>query len=311
MSSTPIEVAVFGSLNMDFVVRPAGSRPGDAGRSALTNFCGRQRCQPGGGLRPDGRARRHDRLRRRGRSRRSPARRARRRRRRRDGACVRVAGSTSGVAVILVDDAAENRIVIVPGANAEVGVDDAGCGGRTACSPGPRPAARGADGRRRAGGDHRACRRASGGTEPRAGTRAAGRAVVPVDALVLNETEATLLTGDVVDDVASAMQAAVKLQGMGPATVGHAGRRWRGVCRPPRAPALPAAKVDAVDTTGGGRHVHRRHVAALVPRKLARRRRRASPFAAGLCVTRPGAQNPFHAYRTPGSAGHAGAARAR
>lgn len=292
MSSTPIEVAVFGSLNMDFVVRVP--RAPEAGETlvglALTNFCGGKGANqavacarmgvrvgmigcvgaddPGARLRA---ALAADDV---------------------GTAHVRVAGSTSGVAVILVDDAAENRIVIVPGANAEVGVDDADAAAALL----------------RAAQVLVLQLEVPMAAVVRAATiaHAAGRQVVlnpaparelpaalwsAVDTLVLNETEATTLTGDVVDDVASAMQAAVKLQGMGPATVVVTLGGDGAVLADLRAPRhFPAAKVDAVDTTAAGDTFIGAYVAALVRGSSRDAAVELAIRAAGLCVTRPGAQ---------------------
>ena len=292
MSSKPIEVAVFGSLNMDFVVRVP--RTPAAGETlvghGLTNFCGGKGANqavacarmgarvgmigcvgaddPGtrlrAGLAADGIETAH----------------------------VRVAGPTSGVAVILVDDAAENRIVIVPGANGEVSVEDAEAAAELLRSAAvvvlqlevPMAAVL-----RAATIAHAAGRQVVLNPAPARELPAALWSVI--DALVLNETEATTLTGDVVDDVASAMQAAVKLQGMGPATVVVTLGGDGAVLADSSAPRhFPALKVNAVDTTAAGDTFIGAYVAAVVRGSSPDVAVRLAVRAAGLCVTRPGAQ---------------------
>ena len=125
MSPDPIQIAVFGSLNMDLVVRVP--RTPDAGETLRAHSlathsggkganqavaCARMGARVAmiGCVGPDDfgvrlrSALAADAI---------------------DTANVRIAGSTSGVAVIFVDDDAENRIAIVSGANGEVGVNDA------------------------------------------------------------------------------------------------------------------------------------------------------------------------------------------
>ena len=133
---------------------------------------------------------------------------------------VRVAGDTSGVAVIFVDDAGENRIAIVPGANALLSASDADAASRVLGSARitvlqfevPMDAVERAAQIARASG-----RRVLLNPAP---IRAVPDSLWPmIDLLVLNETEASALAGVPVDGVEAAKRAADALALRGPTTV--------------------------------------------------------------------------------------------
>jgi ribokinase len=205
---------------------------------------------------------------------------------------VPTAGLTTGLALIMVDDAAENRITIVPGANAVVTEADA-------------------DGIREELATARVlmlqCEVPMAAVQRAAElAREAGCAVVlnpapaqplpealwgNVDILVLNETEAALLGGASVRDVRTAGEVGLMLHARGPrhviVTLGSDGlviANDRGVRH------FAALPVKAVDTTAAGDTFIGALCAALAGGEpmdagLARGIR-----AAALCVTRAGAQ---------------------
>lgn len=293
MSPPPIQIAVFGSLNMDFVVRVprapgAGetlrahgmtTHPGGKGANQAV-ACARMGARVamvgcvgaddiGARLRSVLAA---DAV---------------------DTAHVRVAGPASGVAVIFVDDRAENRIAIVPGANGEVGAGDAAAARELLRSAAitvlqlevPMDAVVAA-----AAIAHDAGRRVLLNPAP---ASALPDALWPcIDTLVLNESEAAALSGAAVDDTSSAMRVATALRGRGPATVVLTLGAGGVVLADAGAPRhFPALRVEAVDTTAAGDTFIGAYAAATVRGMDQEAAVRFAIRAAGLCVTRHGAQD--------------------
>lgn len=205
---------------------------------------------------------------------------------------VRVAGPTSGVAVILVDDAAENRIAIVPGANAEVTAADAEAADvlRSAAITVlqfevPMDAVV-----RAAELAHGAGKRVLLNPAP---VRALPAALWPyIDILVVNETEAAVLAGTAVADVSTAKAAAEALRAHGPKTVVLTlGAEGVVVADTRGSRHVPAVKVQAVDTTAAGDTFIGAFTAALVDGLSVDAAIERGVRAAAICVTRPGAQD--------------------
>jgi ribokinase len=204
---------------------------------------------------------------------------------------VAAAGDSSGIAVIIVDDAAQNRIALVAGANGLLTPQDADAVAELRTSrllllqcEVPMPAiVRAAE-----------IVDAAGGTVV---LNPAPVCALPdtlwrlVDILVVNETEAAAYAATAVDGVVAAGAAALALRARGPATVivtlgsdGVVVADARG-CR-----HFSALRVQAVDTTAAGdtfigalcaAHVGGESIDAAVAQAIR---------AAALCVTRPGAQ---------------------
>jgi ribokinase len=205
---------------------------------------------------------------------------------------VRIAGPTSGVAVIFVDDEAENRIAIVAGANAAVCPADADAAAALLQAAAltvlqlevPMEAVVQA-----AAIAHRAGRRVLLNPAPVGELPAALWPLI--DVLVLNETEAGCLAGIAVDGVASAMPACEALLARGPSTViltlGADGAVLADSdgCR-----HFPALKVDALDTTAAGDTFIGAFSAARVGGESVEQAVDLALHAAAICVTRFGAQ---------------------
>ncbi len=205
---------------------------------------------------------------------------------------VATAGDASGIAVITVDDAGENRIAIVAGANARLAVADVeAIAADIAAAPllllqfeVPLPTV------------VRAARIA----------RDAGRSVVlnpaparalpdalwsTVDLLVVNETEAAMLAGTAVDDVPAARDAALALRRRGPArVVVTLGRDGAVVADAAGCRRFHALAVEAVDTTAAGDTFIGALCAGLAEGMALDAAIALGIRAAALCVTRPGAQ---------------------
>lgn len=205
---------------------------------------------------------------------------------------VATAPTSTGVALIMVDDGAQNRISLIPGANACVGDEDiarlqddlatarllllqlevpmasvlkaATLAHSKGCSVvlNPAPA--------------RALPEALWGL---------------VDMLVLNETEATLLCGFAVDGIASAARAADALHRRGPPhvilTLGGEGAI---ACDAAGCRHFAALKVNAVDTTAAGDTFIGALCAARARGETLDAGIALGIQAAALCVTRAGAQ---------------------
>ncbi len=211
-----------------------------------------------------------------------------------DTARVRVSPrAPTGVALITVSDEGTNTIVVAPGANAELRADDV-----QASEPAIAQAAvvlcqletpletvtAAIELARRHG--------ARAVLNPAPATPLPPELLRQVDFLVPNETEASLLAGMPVADLASAHQAAEALRALGAAqilvTLGAQGVWWQGA---DGGRHFPAPRVRAVDTTAAGDTFIGGFAAALasgadVPTAIEFGQR-----AAALSVTRPDAQS--------------------
>ena len=160
----------------------------------------------------------------------------------------------SGVALIVVDDAGRNSIVVVPGANARLDAADvdrelsrigAGCVVALQLEVPLETVARAA-----------ATARARGATvvlNPAPATALADELLATVDILVLNEGEASVLTGRPVDSVDAVGRAAARLRERGAGRVlVTLGARGVLAATAGAVHHLPARRVRAVDTTGAG-----------------------------------------------------------
>lgn len=205
---------------------------------------------------------------------------------------VQVGSGGSGIAMIMVDDAAQNRIAVVGGANADVSEADAE-GLRSLLSEAgllllqleiPLPAVIRAAQVARSLGCTVLLNPAPARTLP---TELLGL----VDILVVNETEAQALTGLSRVDVSNAAEAAVLLARRGPreviVTLGEHGVVWHG---PLGARSLPALPVHAVDTTAAGDTFIGALAALRVEGRSMDEALVHAVKAAALCVTRRGAQ---------------------
>lgn len=209
-----------------------------------------------------------------------------------DTSHVRIAGSTSGVAVILVDDAAENRIVIVPGANAAISTDDVHAAHALLESAAmtvlqleiPVDVVVAAAALANAAG-----RKVLFNPAP---MRELPDPLWPlVDILVLNETEAAALTGRPVDSIAAAEVVSSELRQRGPTTVILTlGAEGAVLADPSGCRHVAAVKVAAVDTTAAGDTFIGAFAAATVAGLPAGEAVDYAVRAAALCVTRLGAQ---------------------
>jgi ribokinase len=167
-----------------------------------------------------------------------------------DGSWVRtVAGGRTGIASIGVDAGGENRIVVVPGANALVAADqvpDLAPAVLLASLEVPLPVVTAA---------FVQARRAGMTTilNPAPAVPLPGRLLAACDLLVPNEHEAATLTGTGTADLAGAEGAARALSGDGARTVVVTlGRRGALVLHAGQARHMPAVAVEPVDTTAAG-----------------------------------------------------------
>lgn len=205
---------------------------------------------------------------------------------------VRTNGPTSGVAVILVDDNAENRIAIVAGANAQVATGDVEAARPLLESAAitvlqlevPLDAVIGA-----AAIAHGAGRQVLLNPAP---FHPLPDEMWPlVDILVVNETEAAALSDTVVDNIAAATCAAESMRHRGPATViVTLGAEGAVLSNSSGSRHFPAHRVTAVDTTAAGDTFIGAFAAARVSGEDDEAAMRLALAAAALCVTRPGAQ---------------------
>lgn len=204
----------------------------------------------------------------------------------------REAGAASGVAMVMVDDAAQNRIVIAPGANALL-------------SPAKVEAARTALARAKIAvlqletpmeSVVRAAELARA-ADARVVLNPAPAQSLPdalwplIDDLVPNETEASILTGVEVVDPATAREAARILLARGVRriliTLGAQGVLIAGAGEMRH---LPAERVRAIDTTAAGDTFIGAYAAALAEGAAAMAAADLGRRASALCVTRAGAQ---------------------
>lgn len=203
-----------------------------------------------------------------------------------------VAGISSGVAFIVVDDDGRNGIVVVPGANAQLAPEDLAraepllAAAKVVALQLETPLATVEDAARRA--------RALGKAvilNP-APARPLPRALVAcADFLVPNEHEAALLTGRPVDSIEGAVAAGEALRAQGARTVlvtlGERGVVAVGDGRPEHFPAQP---VRAVDTTAAGDTFIGGLAAAIARGEGLAGAVAYAQAAAAISVTRPGAQ---------------------
>lgn len=199
---------------------------------------------------------------------------------------VGTAGASTGVAVVMVDEAGENRITIVPGANELLKADPEALAGQyllLQCEV-PMPevvlAARGM--------------RAQGATvvmNPAPVCRLPDELWPLVDILVMNEIEVAELSGLRVADPVSAAEAATALRRRGPSiAIVTLGSQGVVVADESGSRHFPAPAVKVVDTTAAGDTF----IGAMCAARLAGLSTDAAVLrgiqAATICVTRPGAQ---------------------
>ncbi|MCC2675686.1 MAG: rbsK [Ramlibacter sp.] len=280
------EIVVFGSLNMDLMVRVARApRSGETlqGQSFLTNpggkganqavACARQgaRVAMVGCVGEDdfGRTLRNalaaDGI---------------------DVSHVRTAGDTTGVAVVMVDDEGENRITIIPGANDLVKADPGALAGQyllLQCEV-PMPEVVIAA----------SVMRSKGATvvmNPAPVCKLPDELWSLIDILVLNEIEAAELAGREVVDPATAAAAAYSLRRRGPSTaIVTLGSQGVVVADDTGTRHFPALAVHVVDTTAAGDTFIGAMCAARVAGESMDSAVMRGIQAATLCVSRPGAQ---------------------
>jgi ribokinase len=205
---------------------------------------------------------------------------------------VATAPDPTGVALIMVDDGAQNRIALVPGANACVGADDvarlrddlAAARLLVLQLEVPMDAVLAAAALARAKGCRVVLNPAPAQALPQA-------LWALLDLLVLNETEAALLCGFAVDELVSAARAARTLHRRGPPrvilTLGGDGVV---ACDASGCRHFPALKVNTVDTTAAGDTFIGALCAALARDETLDAGIALGIQAAALCVTRAGAQ---------------------
>jgi ribokinase len=206
---------------------------------------------------------------------------------------LRTAASTaSGVAMIWVEDNGQNRIVLAPGANGSMEVDDIDRAAELIGSARmmiaqlevPMYVVEAAVGRAHAAGVGVLLNPAPAVPLPDA-------MWLMVDVLVVNETEAAVLSGIEVIDAASAMKAGMLLRERGPArvliTLGE-----QGVVATDAQGARhsPARAVQAVDTTAAGDTFIGALAVALCEGQSLDDAVALGQAASALCVTRHGAQ---------------------
>lgn len=205
---------------------------------------------------------------------------------------VALAAASTGVALIMVDDSAQNRIALIPGANAFVGAEDM-----------PRLQGDMATARllllqlevpMQAVVDAAELAHSRGCTvvmNPAPAEALPDALWKLVDILVLNETEAAMLSGIAVQDQAGAARAADALRRRGPAhvilTMGSDGVM---ACDARGCRHFDALKVKAVDTTAAGDTFIGALCASLAKGEAIDDGIALGIQAAALCVTHAGAQ---------------------
>jgi ribokinase len=214
------------------------------------------------------------------------------------GAVRTVPGTPTGLAMISVDPAGENLITVAPGANHEVGEEQVGAALENPgdvlviCAEIPVRAIRAA--LTRAQGKHCVLNLAPVPEPPlEAAAIVAGQ---HPDWLVVNETEAAAVLGRPVSGLADAVQAAAALTSAGArhavVTAGAHGVALAGTpaSTASAAEAIPAFRVEAVDTVGAGDTFVGALAAALAAGVPAAAAVRAAAAAGATAATRPGAQ---------------------
>lgn len=203
------------------------------------------------------------------------------------------APASTGVALIMVDDSAQNRISLIPGANAFVGDEDIACLQDDLATARhlllqlevPMDAVLKAATLAHAKGCAVVLNPAPAQALPDA-------LWALLDLLVLNETEAALLCGLAVDGIASASRAAEALHRRGPPQVILTlGAEGVVACDDTGCRHFAALKVDAVDTTAAGDTFIGALCAALARGETTDAAIALGIQAAALCVTRVGAQS--------------------
>ncbi len=198
----------------------------------------------------------------------------------------------TGVAGILLDDEGENRIILAPGANAQLSTQDIDAASATLAQAKllvcqlETPLATVL---------HAISYAKKAGVtvllNPAPAQLLDDQVLAQVDYLVLNETEATLLSGLTVTDIASAQSAAAALQQHGAhvvlITMGALGV-W--VASATEAYHLPAYAVKVVDTTGAGDSFVGAFAVAIAEGQTLHAACMFAQSAAALAVTKLGAQ---------------------
>jgi ribokinase len=203
-----------------------------------------------------------------------------------------VAGVSSGVALIVVDQAGRNGIVVVAGANGHLAPADveahqgAMASARVVVLQLETPLATVEHAARRA--------RALGKLvvlNPAPARRLPGDLLACADVLVPNEIEAAALTGMAVDSVEAALEAGRRLRQAGAGTVlVTLGAQGVVAVEPGGGRHYPAVRVEAVDTTAAGDTFIGGLCAALVRGQPLPAAIAFAQAAAAISVTRPGAQ---------------------
>ncbi len=202
------------------------------------------------------------------------------------------AGVASGIAMILVDDTAQNRIVLAPGANAGLSAGHVGAAAGVIADAAlmvlqlevPLETVQAAIGIAKEAGCPVLLNPAPARELP-------DEVLANVDYLVPNESEATILSGIAVTDLSSAAQAARALRARGAGTVlltlGGKGVLVAGEAGTCHFPAIP---VQAVDTTAAGDTFIGGFVTGLIEGRSVADAVALGQRAAALCVSRAGAQ---------------------
>ena len=202
-----------------------------------------------------------------------------------------VASVPSGLAMIAVDEAGENLIIVAPGANHQVGPDDVA---KTAANDGdilvlsaeiPAPAIA------QALAQTHGRKILNLAPAPENAAELVAAAGERLDWLVVNESEAAAVLGRPVRGLASAARAATELIAKGPRhAVVTAGAHGAALAGPDGAHTIDGFKVTAVDTVGAGDTFVGALAVALAAGVPPPQALRAAAAAGATAVTRPGAQ---------------------
>ena len=202
-----------------------------------------------------------------------------------------VASVPSGLAMIAVDEAGENLIIVAPGANHQVGPDDVA---KTAANDGdilvlsaeiPAPAIA------QALAQTHGRKILNLAPAPENAAELVAAAGERLDWLVVNESEAAAVLGRPVRGLASAAKAATELTAKGPRhAVVTAGAHGAALAGPDGAHTIEGFKVTAVDTVGAGDTFVGALAVALAAGVPPPQALRAAAAAGATAVTRPGAQ---------------------
>jgi ribokinase len=201
-----------------------------------------------------------------------------------------VPGVPTGLAMIAVDEAGENLIIVAPGANHQVGSPEV-----AAASDGPRdilvisaeiPAPAITQALAQAG----PCI-LNLAPAPQNAAELVAASGEDLDWLVVNESEAAAVLGHPVSGLANAKNAAAELVARGPRhAVVTAGARGAALAGPDGTHAIEGFNVQAVDTVGAGDTFVGALAVALAAGVPAPEAVRAAAAAGAAAVTRPGAQ---------------------